>query len=171
LLDKALLATAIGGTLLRREKTPKEPSLDELIARNTPQWRPDQYPRNMKPFSQQVIPFPGKYDPTVHGEHLYFTNTNPQVEYYAHGGTVNMDHGGYLDGETDGHADEIPARLSDGEFVVDATTVAHLGNGNNRAGAKILKNMVNNIRHHKGVKGFPPKAKSINQYMQMRRVA
>lgn len=167
LLDKALLATAVGGTLLRREKTPKEPSLDELIAR-APQWRPDQYPRNFRANPLKVIPFPGQYDPTIHGEHLFFSNPYPEVQYYNHGGAVDMDGGGFLDGDTDGHEDRIPAKLSDGEFVVDATTVAHLGNGNNRAGAKILQNMVDNVRRHKGVKGFPPKAKSISQYMQMR---
>ena len=51
-------------------------------------------------------------------------------------------------------ADKIPAsidgmqeaRLSDGEFVIPADVVSHLGNGNSNAGAKILENMMGRIR-------------------------
>jgi len=60
----------------------------------------------------------------------------------------------YLNGSTDGMADKIPAsidgmqeaRLSDGEFVIPADVVSHLGNGNSNAGAKILENMMGRIR-------------------------
>jgi hypothetical protein len=51
-------------------------------------------------------------------------------------------------------ADKIPARidntqearLSDGEFVVPADVVSHLGNGNSNAGAKNLYNMMDRVR-------------------------
>ena len=51
-------------------------------------------------------------------------------------------------------ADEIPARiegeqearLSDGEFVIPADVVSHLGNGNSDAGAKVLKEMMARVR-------------------------
>jgi hypothetical protein len=60
----------------------------------------------------------------------------------------------YLGGLTDGMADEIPAHidnkrpaaLSDGEFVIPADVVSHLGNGNSNAGAKRLYEMMDNIR-------------------------
>ena len=62
--------------------------------------------------------------------------------------------GMYLDGATDGMADEIPAMidgeqpamLSDGEFVIPADVVSHLGNGNSDAGAKTLENMMDEVR-------------------------
>ena len=62
--------------------------------------------------------------------------------------------GYYLGGTTDGMADKIPAkiggqqpaRLSDGEFVVPADVVSHLGNGNSNAGAKELYDMMDRIR-------------------------
>ena len=70
---------------------------------------------------------------------------------YAEGG---MAKGRYLQGETDGMADEIPAQigenqpaaLSHGEFVVPADVVSHLGNGNSDAGAKKLYQMMDKIR-------------------------
>ena len=34
---------------------------------------------------------------------------------------------------------EQPAALSDGEFVIPADVVSHLGNGNSEAGAKVLE--------------------------------
>jgi hypothetical protein len=63
---------------------------------------------------------------------------------FARGGRINMAKGRYLQGNTDGMADKIPARigqkqpaaLSHGEFVVPADVVSHLGNGNSDAGAK-----------------------------------
>ena len=76
---------------------------------------------------------------------------NLGVEGYAMGG---MAKGRYLQGETDGMADEIPAQigrdqpaaLSHGEFVVPADVVSHLGNGNSDAGAKKLYQMMDKIR-------------------------
>ena len=60
----------------------------------------------------------------------------------------------YLGGATDGMADRVPASingnqpaaLSDGEFVVPADVVSHLGNGNSDAGAKQLYSMMDRVR-------------------------
>ncbi len=73
---------------------------------------------------------------------------------YAEGGEIAMAKGRYLQGETDGMADELPAQigndqpaaLSHGEFVVPADVVSHLGNGNSDAGAKKLYQMMDKIR-------------------------
>lgn len=75
-------------------------------------------------------------------------NTNDR---FAAGG---MAKGRYLQGETDGMADELPAQigadqpaaLSHGEFVIPADVVSHLGNGNSDAGAKKLYQMMDKIR-------------------------
>jgi len=64
-------------------------------------------------------------------------------------------HGGYLDGAGDGMSDSIPAtiegkqpaRLADGEFVVPADVVSHLGNGSSKAGSKRLYAMLDKVRH------------------------
>ena len=76
----------------------------------------------------------------------------PETYYgYAQGG---MAKGRYLQGETDGMADKLPARigrnqpaaLSHGEFVIPADVVSHMGNGNSDAGAKKLYQMMDKIR-------------------------
>jgi hypothetical protein len=62
--------------------------------------------------------------------------------------------GGYLDGPGDGMSDSIsatiegkqPARLADGEFVVPADVVSHLGNGSTKAGAQRLYSMMDKVR-------------------------
>ena len=68
--------------------------------------------------------------------------------------TANRMKGMYLNGASDGMADLVPAnidgkqeaRLSDGEFVIPADVVSHLGNGNSDAGAKQLHSMMDNVR-------------------------
>lgn len=76
--------------------------------------------------------------------------------------------GRYIAGDTNGQDDKIPALLSDGEYVIPADVVAHLGDGNNSAGAKKLDMALKNIRKHKGgiINKLPPKAKSLVSYIQ-----
>jgi hypothetical protein len=76
----------------------------------------------------------------------------------ARGGLADL--GGYSDGGRllkgpgDGMSDNIPAqigrkqpaRLADGEFVVPADVVSHLGNGSTDAGAKRLYSMMDKVR-------------------------
>ena len=76
----------------------------------------------------------------------------------AGGGTAHLgdysDGGRLLKGPGDGMSDNIPAtigrkqpaRLADGEFVVPADVVSHLGNGSTDAGAKKLYAMMDKIR-------------------------
>jgi hypothetical protein len=60
----------------------------------------------------------------------------------------------FLSGGGDGMSDDIPAtingnqeaRLADGEFVVPADVVSHLGNGSSKAGAKQLYSMMDKVR-------------------------
>ena len=77
---------------------------------------------------------------------------NRSYHPYSAGGSTGK--GYYLGGPTDGMADKIPAtidgtqeaRLSDGEFVVPADVVSHLGNGNSSAGANTLYGMMDKVR-------------------------
>jgi len=65
-----------------------------------------------------------------------------------------MAKGGYLDGAGDGMSDSIPAtiegkqpaRLADGEFVVPADVVSHIGNGSSKAGSQRLYSMLDKVR-------------------------
>ena len=80
-----------------------------------------------------------------------------QGQGYAAGGMASLDgmgQGYYLGGPTDGMADLVPATidgnqpaaLSDGEFVIPADVVSHLGNGNSEAGAQQLYSMMDRVR-------------------------
>ena len=76
------------------------------------------------------------------------------VQQMAAGGIATLKKGQYLNGASDGMADKVPAnidgmqeaRLSDGEFVIPADVISHLGNGNSDAGAKVLKRMMSRVR-------------------------
>jgi hypothetical protein len=54
----------------------------------------------------------------------------------------------HVRGPGDGTSDDIPAKLSDGEYVFDANTVSMLGNGSNDAGARALDKLRENLRKH-----------------------
>lgn len=96
----------------------------------------------------------------------------PTIYRYAQGGVADL--GGYaaggklLKGPGDGMSDDIvaniagkqPARLADGEFVVPADVVSHLGNGSTDAGAKHLYKMMDRIRQART--GNPKQGKRIN---------
>lgn len=91
-----------------------------------------------------------------------------------------MAHGGALQGPGGGQDDKIPAKLSAGEYIVPASVVSALGDGDNNHGASKLDDMVKNVRIHKssanpanvkGKKGkLEPKAKPIVEYMKRRKV-
>lgn len=94
------------------------------------------------------------------------TTTPPKM---AQGGALSAV-ARFAQGAGSGRADTIDAKLSDGEYVIDAETVAMLGDGSNKEGAKRLDAMRGNIRSHKGkalAKGkFSPNAKSPLSYLK-----
>ena len=92
---------------------------------------------------------------------------------YAAGGSPlamvgQSSHRGHVAGPSGGQDDDVNARLSDGEYVMDADTVSNLGDGNNEAGAKKLDEFRQNIRTHKRAAPptkIPPKAKKPQAYL------
>jgi len=111
----------------------------------------------------------------------YEPKTNPltgePTANMAAGGIANL--GGYSDGGRmlkgpgDGMSDSIPgvigdkrpARLADGEFVVPADVVSHLGNGSTDAGAKQLYAMMDKVRQART--GRKSQGKQINPRKMM----
>ena len=84
--------------------------------------------------------------------------------------------GGYVPGGSGGMDDDVPAiidgkqpaKLSSGEFVFDAATVAALGDGNNAAGAKKLDGLRKAIRQKAyGHERQPPKNYSVGDLVRM----
>jgi len=110
------------------------------------------------------------------GESEFFTN-NRIPSYFAKGGrtgplqSCNCGGGsiGYVRGGASGQADTVDAKVSPGEFMMDADVVSALGDGNNEAGAKKLDEMRQAVRSHKRsapANKIPPKAKSPLEYMK-----
>jgi len=93
----------------------------------------------------------------------------------AQGGSIGgySDGGRMLKGPGDGMSDSIPAvigkkqpaRLADGEFVVPADVVSHLGNGSTDAGAKRLYSMMDKVRQARTGKKKQAPAVKADKYM------
>jgi len=100
-------------------------------------------------------------------QNTYASNIQQPVTA-ADGGPLHAA-GEHIKGPGDGTSDDIPAVLSDGEYVISADVVSALGNGSNDAGAKKLDEMMSNARKHasknhaKGKLGAP--AKDPEQYL------
>lgn len=123
--------------------------------------------------------FQGQIDPNTSkyvGNNKYIQN--PVVKAAAGGGIrglgmqgmapIEYKAGGkYLSGPGDGMSDNIKAnidgrqeaRLADGEFVIPADVVSHIGNGSSNAGAKKLHAMMDRIREART--GNPKQGKQI----------
>ena len=110
----------------------------------------------------------------------YDVNVNPMFgtpQSMARGGIADL--GGYSDGGRmlkgpgDGMSDSIPgiignkqpARLADGEFVVPADVVSHLGNGSTDAGAKKLYAMMDKVRQARTGKKKQAPAVKTDKYL------
>lgn len=111
----------------------------------------------------------------------YMAQAWPQITGGAYNMTVQrpagLARGGALSqiaymarGSGSGRDDTIDAKLSDGEYVMDAETVALLGDGSTKAGAERLDAMREQLRKQKGrqlAKGkFSPNAKSPLAYLK-----
>jgi hypothetical protein len=94
-------------------------------------------------------------------------NANPYR--LARGGSVPR----FVSGPGDGMSDSIPAnidghrpaRLTDGEFVIPADVVSHLGNGSSKAGAQQLYAMMDRVR--KARTGSAKQGRQINASRMM----
>jgi hypothetical protein len=83
---------------------------------------------------------------------------------YAKGGRVHRPEfitgrtGHYAQGRGTGQSDDIPAVLHDGDYVVDADTVAAFGDGSSKAGAGALEQFRRSMPEHHSGGGQPIRA-------------
>jgi hypothetical protein len=111
-----------------------------------------------KPYSGALSQY--RFDPSAYRPYSYADGGIASLGSYSDGGRM-------LKGPGDGMSDNIPAsiggkqpaRLADGEFVVPADVVSHLGNGSTDAGAKQLYSMMNKVR--KARTGNPKQGREI----------
>lgn len=140
--EMALLAAAILGALGRREKIPEEKeSMGDYIAKQKQVWGPQDQPKPLDPIRTRYVSPPDNYKAGIDPEHGY-------IEYYSKGG--------HLNGHRHGQADDVPALLSDGEFVVKAPVVSAVGGGNNNSGAKVFSALQDAVMKYSAHKGYLP---------------
>ena len=123
-------------------------------------------PQNAQGMQQQRPQAPQRpRDPKM----AYYQYGNPPAQAKAMGGLSQV-HSMRIGGGADGRSDDVNAVLSDGEYVMDAETVAMLGNGSSKAGAKKLDDMRSKLRQHKGKNlasgKISPNAKSPLAYLK-----
>lgn len=117
-------------------------------------------------FPQQNVQSPMYAQPTqmpmeravLHSGYSQMTDPNTGDQMFAEGGLASlasMAGGGMaVRGAGDGTSDSVPAmiggvepaRIADGEYVLSADTVSHIGNGSTEAGVKKLDQMMARIR-------------------------
>lgn len=132
-------------------------------------------------YSPQILNWnPRPWEAPIDGAAQGQAMLDPRFVSAAHGGLMSLAHGGVsslggysdggrlLKGPGDGMSDNIPAsignrqpaRLADGEFVIPADVVSHLGNGSTEAGANVLYKMMEQVRRART--GNPKQGKQIN---------
>lgn len=118
---------------------------------------------NLKPPGAQAEQAQSSLDPENAAQGGIMQAHGSTLGGYAAGGNPRL-----LKGPGDGMSDNIPAtiagkqpaRLADGEFVIPADVVSHLGNGSTDAGAKKLHHMMDSVR--KARTGRKAQGKQIN---------
>jgi len=125
----------------------------------------DAQARNMQARMDIQNQFGGKFK-TIDPNQLYPTYTQPNVAInngmadggevrrrvpdisfsrYAEGGVANLMNGGAANGPGTGTSDSIPARLSDGEFVMTADAVKNMGEGDRAEGVRKMYELMNSL--------------------------
>jgi hypothetical protein len=123
----------------------KRPSYDEYVANRSPYQQDLQLSREA--YENPISSFVNPVARMAQGGMAYAQGGISSLGGYSDGGRM-------LKGPGDGMSDSIPAkigskqpaRLADGEFVVPADVVSHLGNGSTDAGARQLYGMMDRIR-------------------------
>ena len=75
-INSLLLPLAVGGTLMRIERTPKDKqTLAEYIQQHKPQWSAADQPRYLAPLNRAIV----QINPLANTEQLYFNDVNPYM--------------------------------------------------------------------------------------------
>jgi hypothetical protein len=156
-------------------------------ASSVPGYQEDEYDRRLKSYrlSPDYQPYQAP-TPNPYYRPVYAADGGVMESYddeagndMARGGIASL--GGYSDGGRmlkgpgDGMSDSIPgiiggkqpARLADGEFVVPADVVSHLGNGSTDAGAKKLYSMMDKVRQARTGKKKQAPQVNVDKYLPM----
>lgn len=169
---------------------PEEPPFDPM--RGVSLNRGDRIPVGPTPIPEEPYYMP-EYERLSPFAENYAAMPFERMSRYAGGGAIGDDYnfgfagggmpampeyragGKLLRGRGDGMSDDIPAvirgkgeqraALADGEFVVPADVVSHLGNGSTNAGAKKLYQMMARVRRARTGKSRQAPAVKVDRYL------
>jgi len=167
-----MAATAVGlGALMGGDSGPKQPEMPSIPAGAGAPTDPNMTRRlATTPLDRTRLTGPIDYynygmRPQAKEQRFYSDIGENAPVQAAHGGPLSH----YVQGGGTGRSDSIDAKLSDGEYVIDAETVALLGDGSSKAGAQRLDQFRANIRKQKGKAlsqgKFSPDARAPEQYL------
>lgn len=153
------------------------PEQREYFNRPSVTWDWNKLQRDANKANLSLSDFMSRYWPSITAGNYNLSTPLPGAPVANTGATIGVARGGALNsvarmarGAGSGRADTIDAKLSDGEYVMDAETVALLGDGSTDEGARRLDQMRQALRAHKGkslAKGkFSPNAKSPLAYIK-----
>lgn len=105
----------------------------------------------------------------------FYTNNNINLGY-ARGGALSAGRRRaappqpnpvrYVSGGGDGVSDDVPAQLSDGEYVLTAADVSRIGNGSTQAGVKKLDRMRQQVARDAGARKIQGRVKEPASYLR-----
>jgi len=144
------------------QQQPPQQAQQQGLPQQQPPQMAQQVPQGMP--QQGMMPQQQGMAPPMRKGGLPHASNVPMVE-----GRMDFRRGSAVHGAGDGQSDDIPAMLADGEYVIDAETVAQIGNGSTKAGAQALDKFRESIRAHKRsapVNKIPPKTKALTSYLK-----
>lgn len=176
----ALLGSAMSGAppQVQEAVSTLNPAQQEYFNRPSVSWDWNKLQTDANKANLSLSQFMARYWPSIAAGNYNLATPVPGAPAPGAGASPGgMKRGGPLTtvarmarGAGSGRADTIDAKLSDGEYVMDAETVAMLGDGSTDEGARRLDEMRRNLRQHKGkslAKGkFSPNAKSPLTYIK-----
>jgi hypothetical protein len=144
------------------QQQPPQQAQQQGLPQQMPTQMPQQTPQGMP--QQGTMPQQQGMAPPMRKGGLPHISNVPMTQ-----GRMDFRQGSAVHGEGDGQSDDIPAMLADGEYVIDADTVAQIGNGSTKAGAQALDKFREGIRAHKRsapINKIPPKTKALTSYLK-----
>ena len=140
-------------SLFSAAETPEQ--VQQVVAQMTPEQQ-EYFNRPMRTWNWDTLNAAAKIQGLPIGSYIarnwdkvgggMYDNPAEEAPKLARGGALNR----LARGGGSGRDDTIDAKLSDGEYVMDAETVALLGDGSTNDGARRLDQMRAKIREHKG---------------------
>lgn len=141
---------------LKREKERQEAERQRQ-QRAMQDWVSDSYLNEPLQFDPSKPSYERKINPNLQWDDpdFYRRGSSRRFFTYARGGSVrdpirredDLDDTSFLDGHEEGQEDNIHTNVPDGTYIIDASTVSDLGDGNTKAGVRKIQEFASHFDH------------------------